>query len=163
MSPHKLVVRHEDLAVAVEVSPGGHATIDGEAYEVWRVRGGEYRVRRGERVETVFVAGSAESRWVAIGGRAYEVEVAREGRERRRAAAGRQDALSAPMPATVIAVEVTPGQAVRQGETLLMLEAMKMEMPIRAPQDGIVRAIHCEPGELVQPGMRLVEMDPATC
>jgi biotin carboxyl carrier protein len=39
-----------------------------------------------------------------------------------------------------------------------MLEAMKMELPLRAPHDGVVRAVHCTPGQLVQPGIPLVEL-----
>jgi biotin carboxyl carrier protein len=62
------------------------------------------------------------------------------------------------MPATVVKILVTPGQAVRHGDTLVVLEAMKMELPIRAPGDAVVQAIHCREGELVQPDRTLVEL-----
>ena len=62
------------------------------------------------------------------------------------------------MPATVLSVVANVGQAVRAGDTLLMLEAMKMELPVRAPRDGVVAAIHCREGELVQPGVILVDL-----
>jgi urea carboxylase len=48
---------------------------------------------------------------------------------------------------------------VRRGDTLIILEAMKMELPIRASSDGVVKAIHCKPGELVQPGVPLVDFE----
>ena len=67
--------------------------------------------------------------------------------------------LAAPMPATVTAVNVTPGQQVETGDVLVVLEAMKMELPIRAPRDGRVKAVACKPGELVQPGVPLVELE----
>jgi biotin carboxyl carrier protein len=67
-------------------------------------------------------------------------------------------ALGAPMPGTVIAVAVAVGQQVQAGDLLLTLEAMKMELPIRAPRDGVVSAIRCAPGDLVQPGPPLVEL-----
>jgi biotin carboxyl carrier protein len=70
-----------------------------------------------------------------------------------------QAALAAPMPATVVAINVTPGQAVTAGDVLLVLEAMKMELAVTAPRDGRVRAIACRVGELVQPGIPLVEFD----
>ena len=40
-----------------------------------------------------------------------------------------------------------------------MLEAMKMELPIKAPRDGSVKSIACQPGELVQPGVPLLELE----
>jgi 3-methylcrotonyl-CoA carboxylase alpha subunit len=51
------------------------------------------------------------------------------------------------------------GDAVRQADVLVVLEAMKMELPIRATASGIVTAINCREGELVQPGQPLVEID----
>jgi 3-methylcrotonyl-CoA carboxylase alpha subunit len=62
------------------------------------------------------------------------------------------------MPATVRAVLVEAGQTVARGETVVILEAMKMELPVRAPHDGVVKTIACQPGELVQPGTPLLEM-----
>jgi 3-methylcrotonyl-CoA carboxylase alpha subunit len=61
------------------------------------------------------------------------------------------------MPATVIRVAVKPGAAVGKGDTLLVLEAMKMELPIRAPFDGVIKAVHCKAGDLVQPGVPLLD------
>jgi 3-methylcrotonyl-CoA carboxylase alpha subunit len=62
------------------------------------------------------------------------------------------------MPATVMKVLVTPGGVVRKGDTMVVLEAMKMELPIRAPGDGTVLAVNCREGELVQPDATLVEL-----
>ena len=63
------------------------------------------------------------------------------------------------MPATVIKVLVSPGVAVQKGDTLMLLEAMKMELPIRALADATVTAVHCREGELVQPDTTLLEME----
>jgi acetyl/propionyl-CoA carboxylase alpha subunit len=57
------------------------------------------------------------------------------------------DALTAPMPGQVIAVLVAEGQAVAAGDPLMILEAMKMEHTIRAPHDGVISAIHYQPGD----------------
>ena len=67
--------------------------------------------------------------------------------------------LTAPMPATVIAVLVAPGARVAKGETVILLEAMKMELPIRALGDGTVKAVHCRAGDLVQADQELVELE----
>jgi biotin carboxyl carrier protein len=66
--------------------------------------------------------------------------------------------MMAPMPATVVKVLVEPGAEVAEGDTVLVLEAMKMELPIRAPRAGVVRTVRCEPGQLVQPGIALVDL-----
>ena len=65
------------------------------------------------------------------------------------------------MPATVLAIAVQPGQRVAAGDVLLRLEAMKMELPVRAPRDATVIAVKCREGELVQPGVPLLELDEA--
>lgn len=64
--------------------------------------------------------------------------------------------LTAPMPGKIIAVHVTPGQTVRQGDTLLVMEAMKMEHAVIAPEDGVVKEIFYGVGEQVSEGVALI-------
>ena len=68
-------------------------------------------------------------------------------------------ALEAPMPGTVLRVDVAPGQAVQAGQTLVVLEAMKMELSVAAPVEGIVRDVHVTAGQLVARGQALVELE----
>jgi geranyl-CoA carboxylase alpha subunit len=68
------------------------------------------------------------------------------------------DSLAAPMPGQVIALLVTEGQAVRAGDPLVILEAMKMEHTIRAPHDGVVAAIHARPGTQVTASAVLLDV-----
>ena len=67
--------------------------------------------------------------------------------------------LAAPMPGTVLRVLVAPGDHVAAGQTLVLLEAMKMELAVAAPGDGVVSAVHVEAGELVQGGAALAEIE----
>ena len=99
---------------------------------------------------------SGDTRWVFLDGEVYEFEVQRPGR---RGASSHHASLSAPMPATVRRVSVVPGDRVSKGDTLLVLEAMKMELPVRAPQDGVVTTVSCKEGDLVQPGVPLLEIE----
>jgi geranyl-CoA carboxylase alpha subunit len=68
------------------------------------------------------------------------------------------DSLAAPMPGQVIALLVTEGQAVRAGDPLVILEAMKMEHTVRAPHDGVVAAIHARPGTQVAASAVLLDV-----
>ena len=72
---------------------------------------------------------------------------------------GEQSALTAPMPGTVIRVAVAEGQAVEARQPLLVLEAMKMETPVVAPYEAVVRAVHVAEGDRVSGGQLLVELD----
>ena len=76
---------------------------------------------------------------------------------RRRASTSAGRNLFAPMPATVIKVHVKAGDAVKKGDVVIVLEAMKMELPLRALGDGVVSAVRCREGELVQADASLVE------
>ena len=124
--------------------------------KVTPISDGVYRVDDGIRTWTVAIAGPPENRWLWIDGAVTRVDPPSSARTRGRASSHE---LSAPRPATVVKVLVALGASVTRGDTLVMLEAMKMELPIRAPRDGVVTAIHCQPGELVQPGNHLLELE----
>ena len=64
--------------------------------------------------------------------------------------------LAAPMPGTVLLVNVADGDAVAEGDILLVLESMKMELPIAAPHAGTVAGLDLRPGDGVALGQALV-------
>jgi acetyl/propionyl-CoA carboxylase alpha subunit len=66
----------------------------------------------------------------------------------------------APMPGTVIRVEVEPGQRVQPRHTLVVLEAMKMEIPVHSPYAGTVAAVHVSPGDRIAGNTPLVDLGP---
>ena len=65
----------------------------------------------------------------------------------------------APMPGAVLEVLVSEGERVEQGQTILLLESMKMELAISASLSGVVRRISVRTGQQVERGMRLVELE----
>jgi 3-methylcrotonyl-CoA carboxylase alpha subunit len=73
-----------------------------------------------------------------------------------------QGGLTTPLPGVVAAVVAKVGQAVRAGEVLMVIEAMKMEHSISAPYDGTVKVIHFAPGDRVPEGSQLLELAPET-
>lgn len=66
--------------------------------------------------------------------------------------------LSASIPAVVSEILVKVGDEISAGENLLLLESMKMILPIKAPFDGIIESINCSLGEAVQPGLQLINI-----
>jgi acetyl/propionyl-CoA carboxylase alpha subunit len=75
--------------------------------------------------------------------------------------AGAVSTVTAPMPGTVLRVDVSAGDAVRARQTLVVLEAMKMETPVSSPFDATVTAVHVAAGDRVAGGALLVELGPA--
>lgn len=67
--------------------------------------------------------------------------------------------VTAPMPGKILSVKANPGQAVKKGEVLLILEAMKMENEIVAPQDGTVASINVSAGDSVEAGATIATLN----
>lgn len=90
---------------------------------------------------------------VSIGGESYCFTREREASRGDGHAAGvLSPEISAPMPGKIVEVKVSPGDAVKSGDVLLILEAMKMETRLTAEADGTVEHIHVVAGEMVEGG-----------
>jgi biotin carboxyl carrier protein len=120
---------------------------------------GRYQVSNGTRQQLAYATGPSTSRWVFIDGRTFVVDVTGSADGKVRRTHDDDMGLASPMPATVASIHVSEGQPVSRGDLLVMLEAMKMELPIKAPRDGRVRKVGCTQGELVQPGVPLIELE----
>ena len=67
--------------------------------------------------------------------------------------------VNAPMPGKILAVKANAGQAVKKGDVIIVLEAMKMENDIVAPQDGTIASVSCAVGDQVEAGALLVSLN----
>jgi biotin carboxyl carrier protein len=101
---------------------------------------------------------------VMVGGLRYEVKVQDE-RSRRLSLVDRtlrapegELAIKAPIPGLIVRVPIEPGQELAEGDTLVILEAMKMENELRAPRGGTVHEVRARPGDQVALGQVLVTM-----
>lgn len=155
----RFIVSDGSRDVTVERLADGRLSVDGHAqpFTVLASGDGSWLVSDGTSSWRVFAATQPDAVLVHVDGLVASVAVT-SGAARVKPRAGQSGEAVAPMPGTVIEILVQPGQAVLAGETLLTLEAMKMEMPIRSHRAGTVAAIRCAAGELVQPGVVLVEV-----
>ena len=68
------------------------------------------------------------------------------------------NSIVAPLPGSVVSISVKAGDAVKAGQQLAVIEAMKMENEILAPADGTVKAVHVSAGQAVQQGDALIDL-----
>jgi biotin carboxyl carrier protein len=153
--PRTLVLRSGDDEFTVTTDEGQAAVNGAEPVAATTRADGSLRV--GDPPKTAWAVVSGEMRWVFYDGQVYTFAAVRPGSRRR--TAGHHGLLSAPMPATVVRTQASAGDHVRRGDVLIVLEAMKMELPITAPYDGVISAVNCQAGQLVQPGVGLIEIE----
>jgi biotin carboxyl carrier protein len=117
------------------------ATVDGERFEVW--------LKNGVRAQGSQVDGSAPAN-SAPNVRPSNLQPAS-------LSTSSGQAVLAPIPGVIVSVAVQPGQVVKTGQELCVLEAMKMKNVIRAPRDGVIAAVRVAVGQTVQHKDVLVE------
>jgi len=132
-----------EIAATVAPMPDGSAIVE--------LNGRRVRVAGARRSSSIMVAaGPFVAEFTAV-----------EGRAAHRVGGLAAPEVDAPMPGKVLKVLVTEGQAVEQGDPLIVLEAMKMETTLYAESPAIVAKICVEAGQMVDHGARLVELKPA--
>lgn len=149
----ELDVERDDDRVRLSVVDGVDAT-----FEVRRVGSAEFIVRDPDdegTLHTVHAVRDGNHWWINLDGRTVHLEqvIARGG------AGGARGGLVAPIPATVQEVLVTDGDAVEEGQVVLVLTAMKMQIEIKAPHAGIVKGLTLAAGDKVDGGVPLLEIE----
>jgi biotin carboxyl carrier protein len=155
-------------AFSLELTPAGsgksyRATIRDQTLQVELLRATEGKLDLlidGQRV-TAYVASNNAMRWVTINGQTFVLTKssgARQGGRGHQRAAGALR-VTAPMPGQIRAVNVNQGENVTKGQTLLVLEAMKMEIRVQAPQDAVVKKVLVEQGQTVEREQLLIEIE----
>jgi biotin carboxyl carrier protein len=149
----------------VEIGEDGRILINGEerAVDFRELRKGElYSVLLDHRSHEAMVDEREDGYHVLIGGDLYEVRVTDERSRRLESAfmafgdAGGEVSVRSPMPGQIISVAVEAGQEVAKGDTLIILESMKMENELKAPCDGTVHKVYVAAGEAVEQNKVLV-------
>lgn len=153
---------HDGEIFTLDVTPlaeGYQVQLGDRTASVRFVRGADGQVTfilDGHKVEA-HISTDGKRRWVSFGGKTLVFE--KTSGERRGGASGYSSGrLTAPMPGQVQTVNVAVGEVVTKGQTLLVLEAMKMEIRVQAPADGVVERLAVEQGETVEREQVLIEI-----
>jgi 3-methylcrotonyl-CoA carboxylase alpha subunit len=121
---------------------------------------GEYRIELDGVAHRAWIAVRGDAIHVHLGGRSWTLETIDELAETSAHGAGASDTAEAPMPGTVVRVLVGAGEAVKRGQTLVVIESMKMETAIVAWRDGVVAEIHRPVGATFDRKAPLVSLEP---
>jgi len=160
---------HDKELVTITVEKSGEkitAVISNEKYEVsglkqmnheiiFKVKGKPYHF---------FVARDEEAVYVYGNGRHYAFSEEKQQEfspQNRGAGANSGDYVASPMPGTIIKIQCAEGDSINENDTLVVVEAMKMENMLRSPVSGTVDKIHNNEGDLVEAGKPIVEIIPA--
>jgi len=156
----------ETLTVSISRTETGYRLeMDGETVPVdCRAVGGGVRslIIDGDSYETATMTGR-EGMDVYVSGDVFHVRVTDElwaRAETTGGAAGGREQVVSPMPGAVVRIEVEPGQVVAPGDTVAVVEAMKMQNDLAAVTGGRVESIHAKPGDVVEQGTVLVVLGP---
>lgn len=152
-------------SLSIDITPGGSGksyrlTIDDESVdaEILHAEDGKLDLLIDGKHVTAYVSSDSAKRWVTVNGQTF-VLTKSSGAKRRSAGHDQASELAAPMPGLVRAVNVNEGDAVTKGQTLLLLEAMKMEIRVQAPKDAVVKKLFVKQGQTVEREQLLIEVE----
>jgi biotin carboxyl carrier protein len=161
----KRILRVGEARHEVLVLPGVNGrrvVVDGAEHRgsLQEVAPGEYRLEIDGTVRRAWIAVRGDVVHVHVDGRSWSIASIDELAETAAAAGGGTDTAEAPMPGTVVRVMASPGDAVTRGQTLVVIESMKMETAIVAWRDGVVAAVHHALGATFDRKAPLVSLEP---
>ena len=162
----KLSFEQNEQTVPVELTPAGsdktyRVTIGEQTFvvEILQAKDGKLELLvDGERV-TAYISSDSARRWVTIKGQTVVLTKSSGSRRGNRSGPHAAGELTAPMPGQVRAVNVGEGDLVTKGQTLLVLEAMKMEIRVQAPRAGRITKVLVKHGQTVEREQTLIDIE----
>ncbi len=159
----KIQFEHDAQSLPIDLTPAGKSyrvTVGDTTVEVEIVGAENGKLDLlidGERINA-WVSSDGAKRWVTVNGQTVMLTKS-SGAKRRGSGHESGSGLVAPMPGLVRSVNVVEGEAVVKGQTLMVLEAMKMEIRIQAKANGIIKNLLVRQGQTVERDQILVEVE----
>ena len=150
----------------IEISKDGELTVNGESRQVDFLSLGPslYSLITDNTSLQVVVDGESGQYEVLMKGHLYETQVLDERAllmaQRRGGLSGGSGEVHSPMPGLIVAIPVEAGQTVNAGETVVILESMKMQNELKSPIAGVVESLNCKPKQTVDKNDLLVVIKP---
>jgi biotin carboxyl carrier protein len=162
----KYITTINDRKFEIEIQGDGSVWVNGQRREVdfLALTDSLYSVIMQSTSHEVVVEERDGAYEVLMGGRLYTGTVTDERAQLMKSRRGGLEAdsgeisIKAPMPGLIVAIPVSEGQNVTAGQTLIILESMKMQNELKAPRDGIVQRISVQQGETVEQKRVLITM-----
>jgi acetyl/propionyl-CoA carboxylase alpha subunit len=160
----KATINYDRQSFSIELTPTGkthRATLGNKTVdiEILGAQDGQLNLLiDGEHI-TAYVSSDGTKRWVTVNGRTYLLTKQTGSRKSGSGYHHTAGGLTAPMPGQVRMVNVSEGEVVVKGQTLMVLEAMKMEIRIQASMDGLVKKIFVSQGQTVEREQILIEIE----
>ena len=150
--------------ITIDLTPSGKgyaAKLDDRtiSVEILRSKDGKLDLLINGKHVAAYVSSDNAKRWVTVNGHTFALTRSSSARQSRHGHHHAANDLTAPMPGQVRAVNINEGDVVTKGQTLLLLEAMKMEIKIQAPSDGVVKNLFVKQGQTVEREQLLVTME----
>ena len=162
----KIAFEHNAEILPVDLTPSGagksyRATLGEKVFdvEILQAKDGKLDLLIDGKRLTAYVSSDHAKRWVTVDGQTFVLTKSSAGRKGAGGHHHTAGALTAPMPGQVRAVNVSEGDVVTKGQTLLLLEAMKMEIRVQAPHDGVVQKLFVNQGQTVEREQMLLEIE----
>jgi len=154
----KYITTINNRTYEIDILPDGSVLLNGQARNVdlLALDASLYSIITDSRSLEALIDEQGGQYQVLIGGRRYEGQVLDERDQLLRSRSGGgvdqsgEVSVKAPMPGLIVAVPVDEGQAVKAGQTVVILESMKMQNELKAPRDGTVQRISVAPGQSVE-------------
>jgi biotin carboxyl carrier protein len=166
----KYITRVEDQEFTIVIDRDDLIMVNDQLYHIdfqQLVEGGMLSLLLNNRSLEAIVEERDEAWEVLLRGELYTVQVQDERAYRLAKARGTaaeasgEAVVKSPMPGLIVAVPVEPGQTVKKGDQVIILESMKMENELRSPRDGVVHRVHVAPGAGVEKDQALVTIGDA--
>ena len=162
----KYVAIIDDQQYEIDIDEDGKVLINGEPRDVdfLNLGGSLFSVITENKSLEAVINDDEGPIAVMMGGRLFETQVLDERAmlmmQRRGGQIAGSGELRAPMPGLIVEVAAQPGESVEQGQTLVILESMKMQNELKSPIAGVVRSVQVAAGEAVEKNALLVELRP---